>query len=380
MDSRSSGWFRFNVSLHRWASLLATPFFLVLCVTGTILIFHEEIDDALGVVPKTELAAGHTVAPISRMVAAAKAKSPDAKPMFVFFDEHDPARLAVGMAPKGSRKLDQATLSFFNTGSGELLQSVDPGKTLTGFVLEWHAQWFLGLPGQLFSGLVGLAVLLSLLSGLVVYAPYAKRVAFGEVRRARGQRVAQLDLHNLVGVVVLGWALVVSATGVLLTLGSIAVQVYAMTELKEMASMVPAVANAANEAGDAGIDKVIESARATRPNRRLTLVAFPGTDISGERTYTALMAGVSGYDQKLFDVAVIDAAQGTVNDTRPAPWYLKAILLSEPLHFGDYGGLPLKLLWTACAWLTMFIVGNGAWLWWSRRVPRKRKVLLEGTT
>jgi hypothetical protein len=30
---------------------------------------------------------------------------------------------------------------------------------------------------------------------------------------------------------------------------------------------------------------------------------------------------------------------------RPMPWYAQALLVSQPLHFGDYGGLPLKLLW-----------------------------------
>ena len=29
------------------------------------------------------------------------------------------------------------------------------------------------------------------------------------------------------------------------------------------------------------------------------------------------------------------------------PWYCKALALSQPLHFGSYGGLPLKLLWAA---------------------------------
>src|SRR6184192_762071 len=46
-----TGWFRLNLWLHRWSSLIATPFFLILCITGTVLIFHEEIDRALGYVP-----------------------------------------------------------------------------------------------------------------------------------------------------------------------------------------------------------------------------------------------------------------------------------------------------------------------------------------
>ena len=29
------------------------------------------------------------------------------------------------------------------------------------------------------------------------------------------------------------------------------------------------------------------------------------------------------------------------------PWYVKALKLSQPLHFGDYGGMPLKIIWAA---------------------------------
>ena len=30
---------------------------------------------------------------------------------------------------------------------------------------------------------------------------------------------------------------------------------------------------------------------------------------------------------------------------REMPWYAKALSLSRPLHFGDYGGLLLKIIW-----------------------------------
>ena len=52
---------------------------------------------------------------------------------------------------------------------------------------------------------------------------------------------------------------------------------------------------------------------------------------------------------------------------RSLPLYLRIIQLSQPLHFGDYGGTALKVLWVLCSWLALFITGNGAWLWWNRR-------------
>jgi uncharacterized iron-regulated membrane protein len=343
-----------------------------------VLIFHHEIDELIGTVPSVTAAAGAEPVPLAPMVQAAQALTPEQKPMYIFFDEDTPERVAVGMGPRGAVKLDEVQPAFFNAFTGEFLKSLDFSRTFTGFILTLHANWFLDLPGQLFGGLIALLVLLSLLSGLVVYAPYVKRVAFGVVRGQRGSRLKQLDLHNLIGVVVLGWALTVSTTGVFLALASIAIQVWTHTELKEMAGKTGSGPGQGAPPDPVTVDTVVAAARQTLPDRTLRFLAFPGTEISADGHYTALLNGTRGYDNKLFEIVVIDAASGRVSDSRPAPWYLKVILLSEPLHFGDYGGLPLQLLWFACAWLTMYIVGNGAWLWWSRRASRRRPVAPAG--
>ena len=49
------------------------------------------------------------------------------------------------------------------------------------------------------------------------------------------------------------------------------------------------------------------------------------------------------------------------------PWYCKVLTLSQPLHFGNYGGLPLKLLWAALTTLTIVVLASGLSLWMVRR-------------
>jgi hypothetical protein len=41
---------------------------------------------------------------------------------------------------------------------------------------------------------------------------------------------------------------------------------------------------------------------------------------------------------------LIDAETAHVSDTRSLPSCLTVLLFSQPLHFGDYGEMPLKLL------------------------------------
>lgn len=367
-----SRWYRANLWLHRWTSLVATLPFLILCLTGTVLIFHEEIDAAMGVVPAAPgLSAEHR--PVAESVDAILAANPDEKVGMLGIDPDDhPGLLLLATIPQNDTGFDRTTLRFTHLATGRPVpENFGEGETLTGFLLELHAKWFLGPIGELIGAAIALLVFVSLVSGLVVYAPHARRVAFGAFRRGRSPRLFQLDLHNFIGAIVLGWALVVTLTGFLLGFGTIATGIWAQGELGRLQrTYADSPVNVRHPPVDA--DRVISTALAAGPpDWTVSSVFWPGTDFSTNRHYTVLVKG-SGLDEKLFRVVLVDAATGEVATKAELPWYMKVIVLSQPLHFGDYGGLFLKLLWTACTWLTLFITGNGAWLWWDRRRKRRR--------
>lgn len=41
---------------------------------------------------------------------------------------------------------------------------------------------------------------------------------------------------------------------------------------------------------------------------------------------------------RLYKPVLVDAQTAQITDRRALPWYLTALLISQPLHFGDYGG------------------------------------------
>ena len=92
-----------------------------------------------------------------------------------------------------------------------------------------------------------------------------------------------------------------------------------------------------------------------------------GTD----RHYTVLLAGPTGLQKRLFEIALVDVREARVAEVARLPWYLTLVQIGQPLHFGDYGSLPLKILWSGLSWAALFITGNGAWLWWARKRPRR---------
>ncbi|BAU91978.1 PepSY-associated TM helix domain-containing protein [Methylorubrum populi] len=367
--------FRIALWLHRWTGLIAAPFFLILCISGTILIFHEEIDEGFGYATHTDAASpGTPPRPLSEIVAAALATAPARRPLALVFDADHPERVTVSLVEPGARAFDGAKPVVLDRYRGTAIEAPDPRSTPTGIILTLHANWFLGLPGELAGGVVALLVVICLVSGIVIYGPFIRGLAFGLIRRGRGERLRQRDLHNFLGTVTLGWALLVSATGVTLALGDIALKVWQATELQRLAATHGGHKREAGPIAGSGssLDAVRAAAEAAKPGWRTSLMLYPGSAFSTERHFTVLLVGPEGLQKRLFEIALVDAADARVAEIAALPWYLVVTQLSQPLHFGDYGGLPLKLLWTACAWFTLFITGNGAWLWFARH-PRRRK-------
>ena len=72
-----------------------------------------------------------------------------------------------------------------------------------------------------------------------------------------------------------------------------------------------------------------------------------------------------GYTLTLTSEPLLLTAQ--VTDSRTLPWYLVALLVSQPLHFGDYGGLPMKVIWALLDLITIVVLGSGLYLWWAKR-------------
>lgn len=366
----NSRFFRASLWLHRWASLVATPFFLVLCLTGTVLIFHEEIDRALGHSPVAPALEGPQL-DFDALTSAALASRPGTRINSFHWDETDhPGLVSISVAPVSQPKARDSERLWLTRIGAQAVTVPDHHDTLTGFLLELHAQWFLGFFGELFGALIALLVLLSLLSGLVVYAPYVKRIAFGVLRRGkgRGARLLQLDLHNFIGVIVTGWALVVTVTGLLLGIGTLALGLWQLTELRELTARYASDKTPVDLVRPAtGPQAAVDAAAKAAPGWAPMTVFYPDTDYTTHRHYLILLGGEHGFDKRLFRIGLVDAGTGALAEVREIPWYLKAILVSQPLHFGDYGGLLLKILWTLCTWLTLFITANGAWLWWKRR-------------
>jgi uncharacterized iron-regulated membrane protein len=110
------------------------------------------------------------------------------------------------------------------------------------------------------------------------------------------------------------------------------------------------------------------------PEMNVSIVAFPGTIFTSKHHYAVFLRGNTPVTSRLIKPALIDAKDGSLTDMRDMPWFVNALFISQPLHFGDYGGMPLKILWAAFDIITIVVLCSGLYLWYIRRKAQEARI------
>lgn len=363
--------------VHKWTSLIATAFLLLLCLTGLPLIFHEEIEHYLEPHPEPRaLTAESPRIDYDQVIASALATWPGEVVRYVVFDSEKPLATvytATSLTPPPIEGHAQP----FDTRTGELFPSEPPDGGFMNLMLRLHTDVFMGLPGYLFLGFMGLLWVAALVSGVVVYTPFMRKLDFATVRTGRSSRLKWLDLHNVLGIVTLAWVFVVGLTGVINTLAS---PIFDLWQSDQLAEMTAPYKDAPPLERLGSLHQALETARKAAPDMEPGFIAFPGTELSSQHHYAVFMRGTTPLTARLLKPALVDASTGELTDMREMPLYVKTLLVSQPLHFGDYGGLPLKIIWSLLDLVSIVVLGSGLYLWLSRRKKPAQKPLAELNT
>jgi len=115
------------------------------------------------------------------------------------------------------------------------------------------------------------------------------------------------------------------------------------------------------------VQAALDTAKHAVPGITFTGIVYPGAEGGSPYHYLLWGHGSTPLTSRLFTPVLVDARTGDLTAVVKMPWYLRALEVSRPLHFGDYGGLPLKILWAALDLITIVVLGSGLYLWVARR-------------
>jgi uncharacterized iron-regulated membrane protein len=115
------------------------------------------------------------------------------------------------------------------------------------------------------------------------------------------------------------------------------------------------------------VPAAFEKAKRAVPGMAITSIVYPGNPFGSPYHYLFWAQGDSTLTSRLMSPILVDARTGDFSAVVKMPWYLRALEVSRPLHFGDYGGLPLKILWALLDLITIVVLASGLYLWIARR-------------
>jgi len=359
-------------AIHRWTGLLTGIVILFLSLTGTGLVFITEIDHALNSSFMRSHSTGPTIDPDSA-VRSVKHAFPKANVsgMYLPQDEKD-----VYMASTGRQKDGEAVFNevAVDPHSGLVLGKRDHSKSLAFILRQMHLRFFyFGWKGRVVVGVFGLLLLLSTITGLLIYSRFIKALPkWYSIRRERGFQISTSDWHKLIGITALAFNIVISFTGMILGLENLARY---SKPVSEAIHPTPAKATVPKPPGKAQIipiSQALAAANAAIPGFKATEI-----NLANKKRHYMVRGNIDGRRRMEGASEVgVDAVTGKpyfVSSDRTAPLVTRAYYWMDPLHFGYWAGVFSQILYVFFGLTTGFLSVTGFIVWYMKKYRKPRR-------
>ncbi|MCE0743683.1 PepSY domain-containing protein [Acetobacter sicerae] len=378
--------------VHSWVGILAALFLFVAFYAGAVSMFEQTLQNWL--TPESHLPAPVSLDRTPELMEKAFAAFPDARRNYTIVlapDKTQPARLIWPQNPKSHEHGPTPLVAAALDTNGILITEKQPPSETAHFIDVLHQRVGLPLPEDVampFMGVVALAYAVALVSGVIAFLPALKRTLFA-VRLEGGKRRAWLDLHNVFGFFSLPFHVVMAITSVLFAFHE---PIYAVQNMLFHNETHPAHARPhpapARDAVSlmtpaALVASLAQQAPGFEPDT-LNYTTRPGP---GGGTLTLRVAG---HDPRFVmrgpnaGFAVMDPASGRILSTDYLPGHQSSgfatITSFFSLHFGSYGGYPVRWAYLVLGFGGAFLFYTGNQLWIMARQRRERATGLVSET
>ncbi|MGF6201244.1 PepSY-associated TM helix domain-containing protein [Pseudomonas laurylsulfatiphila] len=362
--SRSKIWFL----VHSWLALPIWFFVLIVCVTGTLAVISQEIVWLAN--PPMRASQPSDDAPLLSYQQIIEAIN-KAEPQTVVQSISRPDESHFALDVEVSYPDGRSVVIYVNPYSG-VIQGVAPEFNFRAFTRALHGWWLVPFTngyswGWYLVSFLGLPLLASLVTGLVVYKRFWKGFFRPTLRIRHGARIFWGDFHRLSGIWSIWFIAVISITGTWFLIQALLFdnQISISTE-----KIIPAMSREAVPLSPDGspppridLDRAIEIATQKISGLEASFVSLPGN------AYSHLDVGGRGWYPLMFQTATLNPYTGEIAASRLISDRSALEFVTEsmrPLHTGDFGGLWIKLIWAFFGLLLSMMVLSGLLIWTKR--------------
>ncbi len=357
---------------HRWIGLATGLVLTVVCLTGAILVFEDEIIQALHP-ERYEVAVGARRVTLEAAAAAVRQAVPGAEVTSVTVRQ-DPTR--------PYELLDGRERAFVDPYTGTVLATGITRPPFFTAAFGLHRWMLAGDVGKMIVGVSTLLFLVILVSGVIIWWPRnrAKLRARATVTAlvARGTRWKRRnhDLHVVLGIYTAPVLFVLAFTGLAWSFEWFNDGIYTVTRSAKAPSAPESAAPSDGVRGT--LDQALTHARMIIGPAEFYTVRLPSTAV-GAVAVTALP--VTAVHNRATDAVYFDRATGALlrhDRFSEASLGVRVRRTFYPVHVGSIWGMPSRIVaFVVCLLGASFpITGFILWLpkWWRGRTDRRRGV------
>ena len=340
--------------IHGWLGMVFGSLLFVICASGAAAALSYEIDwllnPALRVSP-----AGKPALSWGAWIEAARSAHPDWKPRWVSAPPNRYTAVEViEDAPSGLwRRV------YVNPYTG-VVQGGTSYFNVQRFLRDFHRLLNVFSYGLVLVSSFGIFLVFSVVSGLLFYKNWYRNLF--RLRLTKGRHAFWSDMHRLTGVWSFLFALIIGITGVwYLTEHILYANHWATAEQPVKLSPQSLVAHG-NTPRPLDTDSVVLAARRAMPDLDIRKIWFPVTLTDPVRVEGQAAAWLV---QERANQVVLDPYSGEVlamERAEQAGAYKRWGDTADPLHFGDFGGIPTKILWSLFGMALPAMVLTGSYL------------------
>jgi len=356
----------FFYTIHSVAGLLSGIFILLMSLSGAALVFHEELDSLQ--YPSVTVLRNDSILSPGNCFDRLQKHYPHAQISSCHIAENKTQPFIFSVYDSSYKNGAASMQVFLHPQTGEVLQTRGGSKDITHNFMSWlsafHNSFHLQKKGEWLLGFFGVVFLISIVTGIIMY-----RKKILPVILCRRTVFTKTNLHQLIGVYALLFNLMIGITGVWMQRYVFKKEFYAAQKaytpiLKPSPPLF------------FKLDSALGVAKEKHPDYTGYVIYFAQSKRGKTAVYGSRKTNSFIHSKKFADGIFLDSAGNIaktafVNEIDADSRY---DIINSQIHFGKYGGLPVKIMYcfSGLTGAALSITGFMLWLTGRRRNKKNK--------
>ncbi len=364
---------KLTLALHRYMGVCAGVLVALSGLTGSLLVFRDELDaflhpELLRVMP------GDRLVPLQAVMETLRQTYPHDRPLYLRLPRTANGVYEVWMNAETGRRV------YIDPYTGAILGARLPIHTPMGFLLLLHTQLLSGEVGEIVIGLGALLLISLSVTGLVLWWPGRKKLLHGlRIKWRAGWKRLNYDVHKVVGILAMGCLILTAATGASMVFhGSFERTIHWLAATPP--SLPLPVSTVHRGTAPLALDLIVRNANRALPGAETTWISLPLTPEAPVLVRKKFPQEIHPNGRTFIALDQYSGAILRVENALEAPLGTRILNLRYPMHIGRLGGLATRVVQVLVGLTPTVLFVTGLFIWWRKRRTKQRSRLTRPPT